>query len=753
MIWPREIEANAGEIHPTCSEATSEPKVCSILGHSFWTSPFFRAMKTPTSGDDLLGRLPPELLPAIVEASSTPYRCYLQLLSLSHAIRVSIRGTPHELSVDYPPYQALDDFFTPTDALAAVVGSCKNLRKLSFPEMWRDTAPHATKAGWVDEAFGGHPQLAVLEQLPPLPEPDIECILSHLPGLVELTVNLEFQMSTGLLGVLARSCPGLQVLRCTISCDYPPLDHLTALAPLSGVLKELDFDRWIPDERLPAFLGSLSAVTSLKLLSCPPAALEPIAPHLTTLVLYDTLHKEEDLPGPWLCRLETLYLNLYNSSIPAPSLARLLAANQATLRSLTLRRSDLGAPDDPSLAAALRALPHLTQLCLSGDVVPDWSFSALLPPDLVDRLEYLYLEFGSLLDPSDPVRIVSSRLRQLHIAMAAELALDCPALVELRLIGVRSRLASMQCPRLRILNVPAAQRLTTVVPMPDLVVASFWCNYLMVPAWLLAGSPPPRLRVLSGVRLTDPELLARLLCTCGSSLVRLEQLHLDVTRFPNPLVLRLPGQLERLDLRLVRSARPDKNGPPLDLQLEAPGLLSLSIVTPDIYNLPSVRVQRPNCPRLVHLALKSPVAALSLQLDEDGESAMRLRSLSVGGWIQMGCLLGLLARHGARLSKVTSRVMASGKDDWPQLMEALSGLPRLTSLTMDVSGASSPRLSFAFSQLRTLDLHKLPKEAKVVLACPQLEKLEGLRDPSRQLELALPAPNLCPPRMTAIDDE
>ncbi|KAJ4462576.1 hypothetical protein PAPYR_555 [Paratrimastix pyriformis] len=87
-----------------------------------------------TSGD-LWFRLPPELRRAIVEASSCPLHVYIQLLGLSHAIRQSIRGTLHELSFPQPD-PALADV-TPTittDALAALVGPCKSLRKLALPE-------------------------------------------------------------------------------------------------------------------------------------------------------------------------------------------------------------------------------------------------------------------------------------------------------------------------------------------------------------------------------------------------------------------------------------------------------------------------------------------------------------------------------------------------------------------------------------------------------------------------------------------
>ncbi|KAJ4456781.1 hypothetical protein PAPYR_7909 [Paratrimastix pyriformis] len=235
---------------------------------------------------DLFACLPRELLRAVVEAAPSPERCYIQLLGLSHDIRASVRGILHEMCF-------LSDLARPSitaEALAALVGPCKTLRKLSFPipEGWNDiNFSEAARSGWVDVTFGGHTRLAVLEQLPPLPEPVVERILSHLPGLVKLTA-----------------------LRCHLSQTDPP--DLNALGPLSGVLKEFSA-QGAPsccEEGLAAFVRGLSVVTSLKLpCRCPPAALEPIASHLTALELAGRLGAA-DLPGPWLCHLETLALGL-----------------------------------------------------------------------------------------------------------------------------------------------------------------------------------------------------------------------------------------------------------------------------------------------------------------------------------------------------------------------------------------------------------------------------------------------------------
>ncbi|KAJ4462570.1 hypothetical protein PAPYR_547 [Paratrimastix pyriformis] len=739
---------------------------CSVLPVLIILSTVFHAhaianAQTPPAEEMINGdlywfRLPPELRRAIVEASSCPLHAYIQLLGLSHAIRTMIRGALHELSLPEPD-PALADI-TPTitaDALAALVGPCKSLRKLYFPEQWWDFDA-VKQPGWVDEAFGGHSQLAVLALSSSLPKPDIEHILSHLPGLVELTVSLRLIMNTDLLTVLARSCPSLQVLRCSVSEPSPP--DFTVLAPLSDAIKELNFTALAPLSGLPNELDlkalettkvglallvhNLSAVTRLRLPRCPHAALEPLVTHLTSLELTHVL-SEEDIPGPGLCRLESLSLDIARNptDLVLTPIARLLAANRATLHSLSLRLLNA---ETPSLVAALRALPHLARLNL---VVFDASctLSALLSPDLVDRLERLDLDLACTVEP-DPVRIVSSRLQRLRICLFMDpdsgLALDCPALVELDLSAMKNCwLTSLECPRLRTIKV-LVESLGSVAPMPDLEEAVFSGRTLIEdPAWLLIGSP--RLRVLSSVRLTQPDLLARL-CACGSP-IRLNDLRLDVTRLPNPLALRLP-QLEQLDLHIEQDGRPSGGLPlqPLDLQVEAPGLLNFDLTITD-KSLPSARVRLHNCPSLVRLALKSHTT-LALQVDEDwaGTPAMQPRSLAVKGEHGLGTasLLDLLTRHGAQLRILAApKLPAVRSEDWPQLVEALSALPRLTSLTLNVSKAPSP-LSLACPQLRTLNMEKMPDEAKVVLACPLLEWLTGIRAQSRQVKFALPAPNL-----------
>ncbi|KAJ4462538.1 hypothetical protein PAPYR_510 [Paratrimastix pyriformis] len=672
------------------------------------------------TNEDLLERLPPELQRAIVERSPSPLRTYIHLLSLSHGIRTSVRGVLRELSFDESD-QVLTSI-TPTittDTLAALVGPCKSLLKLAFPipeGARKITVTEAASVGgsWVDEAFGGHTRLAVIEQFPTLSESAVERILSHLPGLAELTASRHLTMSTRLLAALARSCPVLQLLRCSVSETAPP--DFAALAPLSGVLKKLVlFGVTSSEESLAALVRSLSAVTSLKLprSHCPPAALEPIASHLTTLQL-GNFDKETDLPGPWLCRLKALSLSLKpGASLVAP-LTRLLIANQATLERLNLMATSPDVVRMASLMASLCALPHLTHLKVCGCPL------SALPPDLFDRLEDLQIWLVPTGVPhrpgGHPVAIASRRLQRLRVmnGHGFRLALDCPTLMELVLSLCHPTSLHLHCPRLRLLRGR---------PVPGQHLAED-------PEWLLTGSSP-QLRVLSSVRLTRSDLLARL--CASSSLVRLKALHLDVTWLSNPLDLRLPGQLEQLDLHIERAGRcGEEEGtplPPFDLQLEAPGLLDLSLAILIPY-LPAVRVRLRNCASLVCLGATSPPSVLlAIQVDDE-DVALQPRSLNLDGRIQMASLLGLLTRHGARLQNFFSRrLRAVAPEDWPQLTGALSGLPQLARLTMNVSGTPSP-LSLACPQLRTLNLEGLPDEVKVVLACPLLLQISGIKPES-----------------------
>ncbi|KAJ4454517.1 hypothetical protein PAPYR_10739 [Paratrimastix pyriformis] len=694
----------------------------------------------PVATNGLWERLPPELLRAIVEASSCPLHVYLQLVGLSHAIREGLRGTLRELSIEPDPALAL----ITTDALAAILGPCKRLEKLTFDANAAGRGafdPHTT-LGWVDEAFGGHTQLAaLLMPTPPRCELVVERILSHLPGLVELTLDAGAAM-------LQLGCQRRYGLCCTGAPVGGPQS-----VPVWGAPKS--------EESLAAFVSSLSALTSLEL-PCVHCPLEPIASHLTSLRMTNP-RLVEDLPGPWLCQLEALSISR-GPGLTCPPLApvtRLLAANRATLRRLSVSFTRLSPEEVQSLMDSLCALPHLTDLSLRAPALP--------PPDLVDRLEHLDID---LVGDLAHVRLASSRLQRLDATFSkatSRLEVSCPALVDLNLTRCTHPCPTvLRCPRLRTLRMVARNLDGSVAPMPDLEVVEAHGDHEIVwedPAWLLAGSSSPRrLRELNGngIHLTRPDLLAGL-CACGS-LVRLAWLRLDVTRFPtHPLVLRLPGQLAHIHLVIEKKGdsadvgrdvvvvddededEDDDDGRPvaLDLQVEAPaGLLDFDLVIEG--SLPSARVRLRNCRHLVRLRLWTYGPA-ALQVDED---AMQPRCLCLEGPLKMASLLSLLTRHGARLRDVTIERPFPAADWALRMMGALSGLPRLTSLLLSLAQAWGV-VSLACPQLRQLTLFEFAGVSEVALACPLLERLKGVKNMRRRIYFDLPAPNL----QSSDDDE
>ncbi|KAJ4460953.1 hypothetical protein PAPYR_2799 [Paratrimastix pyriformis] len=207
--------------------------------------------------------LPPDLLLALVDAASFPLQTYCQLIGLTHDIRTAIRGAPRVLSFQCPvPFDDDDcrdaDRYCiapclPADALAAIVGPCKGLVRLTLPNNNRHHPsvlgcglfdgmknPEALEA-WAEEAFGGHSQLAVLE-IPGAATfgPAICSILRHLPGLEEFHYLQARPLHPRVLEALAASCPKLRVLhlsRHEFALLLKP--NFLALKPLAGTLREL----------------------------------------------------------------------------------------------------------------------------------------------------------------------------------------------------------------------------------------------------------------------------------------------------------------------------------------------------------------------------------------------------------------------------------------------------------------------------------------------------------------------------------
>ncbi|KAJ4459283.1 hypothetical protein PAPYR_4822 [Paratrimastix pyriformis] len=681
--------------------------------------------------------LPPELLSRIMEVSIHPLQTYIQLLSCSRDIRLRVRGTPHELSF----FEGDHDLCRrPT---ADSIGPCKNLAKLSFrcestfrPTIYGCGRTEAAYGGWVDEAFGGHDRLAVLECLPTNFEPAIERILSHLPGLVELHLDSQLPISTHLLAAIARSCPSLQVLQSDYENSTEPAE-LEALAPLAGSLRHLS----LPCVRHSPIADSFAAVGTFRLGRCPPASLKPLAAQLThlTMCLSDTF--EEYLPGPWLSRLEQLELHgtFRRCRHNTEPLARLLAANQATLQRLELAFIMLDGAGLGLLMETLGGLSRLTHLslrCRESSSRDTATGLTDLPPALLDRLEDLAIreDYPSV---HRPLHIVSSRLRRVHLnTRVVALSLDCPALAELQLpVITEPHQLAMRCPRLRLIAHLPVWFQGFSAPMPELegICDGPATDHDLV--WLpdlLAGSP--RLRQLH-VALA-PDLLARLWACESCSLV---DLHLSLAVVTRPLVLRLPGRLEFLRVSLEGNP----NAPPMLLALEeAPGLRLLDVDAKCDIKL------RLNCPALATLAVglahlgqeTREIASLELV----GQRMPPLGSLRIEGHLKTASLLlGLLARHGARLFHFHLNLASFSSGDWHQLAAALGVLPRLTRLELCIRDAPAP-LSLTCPQLRTLDLTGVGKDHKVRLACPLLEALRGVWD--YHVELVLAAPNLGPLR-------
>ncbi|KAJ4457798.1 hypothetical protein PAPYR_6613 [Paratrimastix pyriformis] len=738
-------ETNELMLSSSCGSGNERKRSSIQLAESATTGDQFRSstMEAPVVLGSFLS-LPPDLLSCIVEASGHSIQTYIQLLSLSRGIRLGVRGVPRELSFGDNNLHFRREAPRPTaDALAALIGPCQSLIKLTFPSscgspfdpnIYGCGATEAVFAGWVNGAFGGHHLLTVLEYLPTTVEPAIECILRHLPGLLILRLGMDTRISTHLLSALAQSCPHLQVLQSKAAVTTSLLE-VTPLAPLAGSLQQFRCCHIPPSPSLDAFVGGLSAVGTLHISHCPSAALAPLASHLTRLSMR-LASQQDELPGPWLSRLERLSLR-GRLSFTEP-LAQLLAASQATIQRLklaTVRPDDGLAP----LLAALDALPRLTHLSLHWNSSPRGAEFPGLPDGLAERLEHLTLGLDNPDIPFArcPLAITSSRLQCLRLrwlGSVSALSLDCPALVEVQLPQIPPGQLSLRCSRLRLIaNLPAwFEGLATA--LPDLeMVGSGSSDPIWLPR-LLAGSHP-RLRNLPEVRLTRADLLASV-CACGS-LIEL-RLWLDLVQLANPLVLRLPQRLQVLVLSLcpVDSDEEGSDDRLFNVQVDAPGLRLFQLTRADY----DVQLQL-GCPALTTLHLSvgwDGVPVSSLELDERA----RLHSLTISGNCDLDSMLDLLSNNGERLEHLKWST-ATEAEAWPQLVAALEGLPRLARLELDVGNAPVP-LSLACPPLRTLQLETLSESSRVVLTCPLLEMISSFWNRSRQLTLAVPAPNLPP---------
>ncbi|KAJ4454912.1 hypothetical protein PAPYR_10259 [Paratrimastix pyriformis] len=687
--------------------------------------------------------------------SAIPLHAYLLLIGLSHATRAAIRGTLREISFVFDHPAGIVPILT-ADALAAIVGPCKGLVKLTLPE--RKTAPpkcstfstdeearfdvsllplvgcgltEAACQPWVDAAFAGHSRLAVLH-IPwadPLC-PAIQLILPHLPGLVELHfLEVAPPHHPALLATLAQSCPGLQSLR--LSVGDSPLPEC-ALLGLAGTLKDLAITGRTHPAAVQVLARLAPRLVALERLEVAgDCALEVVrglprgACQLTHLALRDLrapVLDDAHLP----CCLESLRILTDDTKLGGPQrgsmtlAARMLVASQATLRSVAL---DIQTDDPAEYGALLTALNGATSRLAELSLRLDTRDAAPVLAGLPSQLEHIAIDGWC----ATPVNITRASLRTLRIAFnkAVYLTLACPALETLALSAYSGIALALDCPRLRtIKGLAAVTSLHCLAPMPHLVRADAavwsggqssssdphddrWTN--APPAWLveLAAHAP-------GLRELVP------LCPIEDSLMG-TLTRLEGVRLPLPTIS-LPATLERLDARVSAEAAGR-------LTVAAPGLHSLRLRS-DPAAAPCPLRLTVRCPVLESLALEIPgLTAVAV------DGGARLRALRIGrsDGLEGDSLMALLTRHGQRLERVhLPACSASCCAAWPQLATALGRLPRLACLEL---GAGLPReLALACPNLRQLYLtmDRFPfgdsparPLVSLQIACPLLEELQG----------------------------
>ncbi|KAJ4456219.1 putative Protein transport protein Sec24A [Paratrimastix pyriformis] len=743
----------------------------------------------------LLIRLPSELLLTIMEASSPSLQTYLQMLSLCRATRTAIRGTPRELSFflcddddDHNgAYEGdvtdplMAQVIAPSpDALAALVGPCKGLVKLTLPRgnvtlLGRSPA----NAPWVSEAFEGHSRLAVLSvpsagaYMPFLPG-----ILGLLPGLEELHMGGPDQITImtrhsihgyswawaaplskadDLLAALGRSRPPLRVLHYMGS---PLRNAAPNLGPIASSLTDLH-SLGEPEPASGSFMASLTSVQRLSLDGYPAAFLRPIGSRLTKLRLLNCGGISEDLADVGLCRLESLQLSLRcNSAAEVATLGRLLGANRGTMRTVTLdaiageaaaRPRGVGPISLAGLFDPLNGLPHLDDLTVilaeeSLDTLPDPdAVLGCLTPGLLDRLAHLSVhlryeksEFSRC--PTAPmIRIAARRLRTLcfnvgyMILSSTTLELACPCLEALALPEYVKRYQQaflgglvMDCPQLRsIEGFPGEPCQCQATVMPHLARLRVLRGTASLGALLPLLDLAPGLRDLSPtIAVTQAAHLARLLAS--DTLTRLSPIanRGDVV----DRTLRLPAQLERLEL--------SSHMYPNELVVDAPGLRSLSIRTGGdewqksglrvALRCPALLALKLDVPRLAHLGLADPggpappLVHLILHVEPHGRHVSGIRQMEKATEDEpfMEDVAGTLELLGARLRCLCLRGTFPA---WPQLAAALGRLPRLAELTLWLLTTPGD-LVLACPALQRLTL-SANRFRSVVFDCPRLEVL------------------------------
>ncbi|KAJ4458386.1 hypothetical protein PAPYR_5943 [Paratrimastix pyriformis] len=677
---------------------------------------------TITNIAEFLVHLPLDLLLSVVEISDCPTTTYIQFLGLTHTIRSTILGTAREMCFVFPENDDdydddydyddeeekdendaddADEFMTPLpaipgDALAALLRPCKRLSKFSLVGQMTpllDSGNEFECAAWVMQAFGGHSPTA----LESLRAPVGLLVLALLRG-GDLRGLEELHLESGNCPVLGRilaalgrgACPGLRVLEISGFNPGFKANWAAVLRPMASTLRELIIPEvWRP-ARLEGFLASpRCALERVSLVTA--CNMGPLTPrNLTHLAL----HREGDLTGLDLCRLESL-----DVPVKCPGLAAVLSANQPTLRALTLR----------GWTGYVMCLPapvgHAWPRVIGN---PEW----VLAPALLDRLEQLCL-YGLGASIPRSVAITSTRLRVIHLEEMDlggpnTLNLLCPRLEDLNLprtFGSQPYGLVIDCPRLRCIRYPGPWS------MPPSIVG--WMARVVRP--ILAGTPG--LTGISGVLFDRPETLLQF--------ESLRRLALPIQKKPasGSLVLRLPPQLERFEATLLSVASA--------VEIEGPGLCAASIQGVRYeQSVPTVVSLR--CPKLATLSLAGDIGTFNL------DACPPLTGLYLVSCRRMkeDSLVACLTRHGACLRHVAIRVGPMG---WSQRVAlALERLPRLAQLTL---GENGPNLVLACPRLRQLTVSPMPRSvplSSLVLNCPLLEDLQVPFAALRRLDLVGP---------------
>ncbi|KAJ4454899.1 hypothetical protein PAPYR_10246 [Paratrimastix pyriformis] len=682
-------------------------------------------------------------------------RLYIQLLGLSHETRQAIRGTLRQISFDDMPddiKQEEDRLPTLTaDALAALIGPCKGLVKLTLPSrdpgLWGCGRTVGGYAPWVDEAFAGHTQLATLR----IPTGDslmaaLPRILGHLPGLVD------FQLTT------CRPCdptavlPALALCPCLEAVDWGGLPFDPALllvpnpphAPLCARLRRLSLPAASSDEKLALFIRSLARLEQLGLEECDDGTLACVGPHLTQLKV--PANKLSPLCAEGFGRLEDIEI-MDHPKTPELAIA-MLQANRATLRSVSLRRCRLTG----SLFEALAACPGLTHLDLSIRLggCADFNLSEI-PQGLLHRLESLRLheaKFGGHRHHRSPIErpisLASPTLRTLNMDLD---------------LGYYRYPLVLNCPQLRQIAGLAEQDLAECSPMPRLTRVS----YAKQPSSYghLDGSRAvlfdalrtgwPAVTHLDGVRLAQFDDLAILFQAAPA--LRHLRAKLVVSPGEGSPVLAI-DRLESLDLTFTATLGKEylAGNASMHLRVEAPRLrlLTLSENSPAT----SVRTLAVHCPALAGLRLLRMRDLTAFTLASSPHSLHIDRCPAMDPACLLACLLG---RHGSALRRVLLGGLSTPcRASWPELAAALGALPRLAELRLDNHPA--PSLCLACPALRRLELPQNPTTDdlappgarwqttlhSLVLDCPLLEELEApLGWAMDRFELVGAAANLC----------